>query len=129
MVVWKVWVKRFQRFLSYLKRLFAIYLQTLLQLFEIVRSGIVSLSTFRHILQEKFSFFALIVSRIPPLTFVESFLLSWKKDIYYVSLDVLVKGVVSFLWFLKHSWILLFPYQGWLFFRDVDKVHFLSIWS
>ena len=65
-----------------LTRFFAADVKKLLKWFETVRSSvIVSLPIFRLILLEDFSFFALILDRMPSHTFLESFLLSSKNDL------------------------------------------------
>ena len=65
-----------------LKRFFATDAKKLLKWFEIIRSSvIVSLSIFRPILLEDFTFFTLIIDRIPSHTFLESFLLFSKNDL------------------------------------------------
>ena len=67
-----------------LKRFFATDAKKLLKWFEIIRSSVIvslSILIFRLILLEDFTFFTLIIDRIPSHTFLESFLLSSKNDL------------------------------------------------
>ena len=65
-----------------LTRFFKTDMKKLLKWFEVVRSSvIVSLSIFRLIFLEHFSFFTLIIDRMPFHSFLECFLLSSKNDL------------------------------------------------